>query len=78
MNVTDSFRHLCKTGAISVQVFGQKSKGFFSIREALRDRECACGLAALEAEHAREERDHARAEPPDEQHPRHDSDVPGD
>ena len=45
MNVTDSFRHLCKTGAISVQVFGQKSKGFFSIREALRDRRRAQTVA---------------------------------
>ena len=38
INISDSFRSLCKTGVISVQVFGQKSKGFFSIREALRDR----------------------------------------
>ena len=45
VNISDSFRSLCKTGVISVQVFGQKSKGFFSIREALRDRRRAQTIA---------------------------------
>ena len=45
ISLTDSFRHLCKSGAISVQVFGQKSKGFFSIREALRDKRRAQTVA---------------------------------
>ena len=45
ISLTDSFRHLCKTGAISVEVFGQKSKGFFSIREALRDKRRAQTVA---------------------------------
>ena len=45
VNVTDNFKTICKTSAISVQVFGQKSKGFFSIREALRDRRRAQTVA---------------------------------
>ena len=45
LNVTESVQNMCKTSAISVQVFGQKSKGFFSIREALRDRRRAQTVA---------------------------------
>ena len=45
INLTDSFRQLCKSGAISVQLFGQKSRGFFSIREALRDKRRAQTVA---------------------------------
>ena len=36
--VTEEFRRFCGEKSISVSVFGHKSKGFFSLREALQDR----------------------------------------
>ena len=38
MTVTEEFRRFCAEKSISVSVFGHKSKGFFSLREALQDR----------------------------------------
>ena len=34
MTVTEEFRRFCAEKSISVSVFGHKSKGFFSLREA--------------------------------------------
>ena len=36
--VTDELRMFCGEKSLSVSVFGHKSKGFFSLREALQDR----------------------------------------
>ena len=38
ITVTEEFRRFCAEKSISVSVFGHKSKGFFSLREALQDR----------------------------------------
>ena len=38
MTVTEELRRFCAEKSISVSVFGHKSKGFFSLREALQDR----------------------------------------
>ena len=45
MTVTEEFRRFCGEKSISVSVFGHKSKGFFSLREALQDRRRAQTVA---------------------------------
>ena len=41
INVTEKLKERCRGGAVSVEVFGQKSKGFFSLHEAIRDKKRA-------------------------------------